>query len=158
MSRRRAGARRRGRDLAQLSSGTIPENVAGMRTVLCALGAGGLLGTLAVLAISTTTLASSGCGGCGYDDAPVTISPAAPSCLHARATAGWGCNAGRFLDGDNTCSTPLTISQAGTDLAADLTVAPGDSWSVNVPIGAGGPATSFAISLGGQPMTMTVGW
>jgi hypothetical protein len=108
--------------------------------------------------ITTATLTNTGCGGCGYDDAPVSVSPSAPSCLHARAQSGYGCFAGAMLEGDNTCDQPLTISKAGTDLAADEVVAPGGSWNIGVTGNASTRPTTFAFDLGGTALTVTVAW
>lgn len=109
-------------------------------------------------ALATAPLVTSGCGGCGFDDVAVSISPSPPSCLEVTAKRGWGCFSGGVLDGENRCGDPLTISKAGTELAADLVVAPGAPFHVDVMGDPGFLAPSFAFQLGNQPLTVSVAW
>lgn len=114
--------------------------------------------SLSSLVAAAALFAHAGCGGCGYDLVPATLSTNPGGCVTIHASVGWGCHAGNAaLDGDNDCPAPLTIAAAGTTLAADLIVAPGESFSVAV-MTMPAPASTFALDLGGQALTLTVDW
>ncbi len=117
------------------------------------------LASLLVGALTSAPLAVTSCGGCGLDDITTTVSPAT-SCLKTSAVRGWGCDTSAVLEGENHCPSSVTLAKAGTELTADLVVAPGDSWSVDVIRAPTGEIQqkSFAISIDGRTGTIDVAW